>query len=299
MIQSVVLILLIVIPYCPMGSTIPHTLTILEDTLSVDCAQESTEIQLRYYLRRYYIHDYAGNGVNITLNLLVEGADDLDCVIMMCTPEDDSSYNVSMSETSTVHLYTTLFQIEPHENATVSHSGILMRYSVQYFVNTTSGIRVISEMCPYQILCGGEHGDGVSIRFYNTPDLWYEEGTTDHAVTWDTSAGSPTFYRLYEDDFLVGAWSWSGSLTINVDGLSLGDHIFKIRATEGGASGSEEVTVHVVTTIPYGVATGSVGPITFALANLPPIAVGLVIGIFLIPVVFIIYRRKLQTTQSS
>ena len=293
-IQRVVLILLIVIPYSSIGLTMSHTSIIIDDSLSVDHAQESTEIQLRYYLRRYYIHDYAATGVNITLNLLVAGADDIDSVIMMCTPEDDSSYNLSMSETSTENLYTALFQIEPHENATASYSGILMLYSVQYFVNTTSEISVTSEVCPYQILCGGEHGDGLPISFYNTPDLWYEEGTTGHAVTWDTSTGTPNFYRLFEDDFLVDAWSWSDSLTIIVDGLSLGDHIFKIRATDGGISGSEEVTVHVVITIPYGVATGSVGPITSA--DLQPIFSGLVIGICSILVIFIIYRRKLQPT---
>ena len=202
-----------------------------------------------------------------------------------------------MNEISTEYLYMTSLQFDPpHNSTTYVYDGIIVRYDVLYFVNTTTGLSITSEICPYQVKIGGLHGDGVPIEFYNTPDLWYEEGTTDHEVAWAVSTGTPSFYTLSEDDFLIEAWSWTGPLTINVDDLGIGDHVYRLSVTDGWVSASETVTVHVATTIPPGVSTGSVGPITnFVANNLPQMLLGTAIGVCLIVVVFTVYRTKFQS----
>ncbi len=299
-IQSAILLLLIMIPYCSMGSSMSFATIPVEDSHDIINALDTNEIRLRYYVRRFYVHDTAGNGETLQLSLLVESSNDIDCVIMMCTSEVEPSYNVTMIETSTNHLYMTSLRFEPPENSTdYWYNGIIVRYDVQYYVNTTTGLSITSEICPYQVKIAGLHGDGVPIEFYTTPDLWYEEGTTGHEVTWAVSTGGPTFYRLFEDGFLIDAWSWTGPLTINVDDLGIGDHVYLLSASTGGtAYASETVTVHVVTTIPPGVSTGSVGPITDFVANannLPHILLGTAIGVCLIVVVLIVYRTKFQS----
>ncbi len=299
-IQSAILLLLVMIPYCSMGSLMSFVTIPIEDSQDTINASDTNEIRLRYYVRKFYVHSCSGSSVTLQLSILVEVSNDVDCVIMMCTPEVDPSYNVTMNETSTENLYETSLQFALPVNSTLDgYSGIIVRYDVQYFVNTTTGLSITSEFCPYQVKLGGLHGDGVTIAFYTTPDLWYEEGTTGHEVTWAVSTGGPTFYKLTEDGFLIDAWSWSGPLTINVDDLGIGDHVYRLGVSTGGtAHASETVTVHVVTTIPPGVSTGSVGPITDFVANannLPQILLGTAIGVCLIVVVFIVYRTKFKS----
>ncbi|MHA1615034.1 MAG: hypothetical protein ACTSYJ_09330 [Candidatus Thorarchaeota archaeon] len=291
-IQSAILLLLVMIPYFSMGPSLSFT------TMPVESNEFTTldanEIRIRYYVRRYYVHDYAATGRTLELQILVEGSNDIDCVLMMCTPEGEPSYNVTMNETSTDNLYLTSLQfvLVLPENATIYPTyGTIVRYDVQYYVNTTTGVSITSENCPYQVKIGGLHGDGVPIGFYSTPDLWYEEGTTGHEVTWDVSTGSPSFYTLTEDGFLIDAWCWNGPLTINVDNLELGDYVYRLRATAGWTGATETVTVHVVTAIPFGVCTGSVGPIN----NLPQIIIGTVIGVCLIVIFIRVYRTKIKS----
>ncbi len=221
------------------------------------------ELQLRYYLRKYSSKSTGSYGQNLTLYLLIEGSNDLDSVIMICTPEGEPSYSVSMTETSTPNLYTSQLELSISENTTLNmYSEEISRCSVQYYANTTSGSSIVSEVCSYQVIITMLEYDGPIIHFYNTPDLWYLINTTGHEVTWSISEGFPDYYKVYEDDFLIEAWSWNGSVTINVDNLPIGEHVFEVQATAGWTSASETVTVHVVDELPEGVSTGSVGPIT-------------------------------------
>jgi len=285
------ILILVVIPIYSLESTTSHTILSTDESLTIADSPSVSEIRLKYYLRKFYAQNYYNN---LTLSILIEGTNDIDCVLTMITPEGGDSYNMTMVKTDSTNLYTTSFQFEYPENVTYIpyNSPIIVRYSVQYYVNTTTGITMVSAICPYQTAFG-QHADGPSIVFYDTPDLWYEEGSTGHEVTWAVSTGYPDFYKLYEDDFLIEAWSWDGPLTINVDDLAIGDHVFMVEATQGWAIGSETAIVHVVTTIPYGVSTGSVGPITDTLAtSFPLILIGTAISMVLIIGIAIFYRRK-------
>jgi len=289
--RCAMLLILVVIPIYSLESTTSQTIFSTDENQSITDSHSVSEIRLTYYLRKFYAQNFYNN---LTLSILIEGTNNIDCVLTMITPEGEDSYNMTMVETETTNLYITSFQFEYPENVTYIpyDSPIIVRYNVQYYVNTTTGIMKVSDICPYQTAFG-QHTDGLSIVFYDTPDLWYEEGSTGHEVTWAVSTGYPDFYKLYEDDFLIEAWSWDGPLTINADDLEIGDHVFKVEATQGWAFGSETVTVHVVTTIPYGVSTGSVGPITDPLATgFPLIAIGTAISTVLIVGIAIIYRRK-------
>lgn len=279
--------------------SISNTLTDMDESIKVvntrNIAQE--ELRLRYYLQKFYAKASGAYGQNITLYLLVEGSDNIDDVIMICTPEGKSSYNVSMIETSTPNLYTSQLELSVPENTTLSpYMEKTVKCSVQYFVNTTSGMSILSEVCPYQVKVSMLEYDGTPIHFYDTPDLWYLENTIGHEIIWDISTGSPDYYKVYEDEFLIEAWSWSGPVTIYVDNLPLGDYEFEIRATAGWVCGSDTVTVHVVTELPQGVSTDSVGPITnhlfgpFTIPQVGAIAAGITIALF--AVFALLYRRR-------
>lgn len=242
----------------------------------------------------------------MTLYVLIEGSNNIDSVIMICTPEGESPYNISMTETSTPNLYVSLLELSIPDNTTLEmYIERVVRCSIQYYANTTSGTSILSEICLYQVKISMLEYDGPPIVFYNTPDLWYLVNTTDHEITWDISKGIPDYYTVYEDDFLIEAWSWDGSVTINVDNLPLGDYTFKIRASAGWTSATETVTVHVVTDLPKGVRTGSVGPITnpigYLSSNIIAVtSIGLTTAIVLaiITTYLVIIRRSQISIQS-
>jgi hypothetical protein len=76
------------------------------------------------------------------------------------------------------------------------------------------------------------------------------------------------YYTLLKDGHVLEKHEWLGELTINVDGLSLGDHAYQLAVNGGFSTGRDNVTVHVVTELPFGVPTGSVGPDMHPLSNL-------------------------------
>lgn len=100
-------------------------------------------------------------------------------------------------------------------------------------------------------------------QLYDTPDLWYLPGTTGHEVTWATAAHGFR-YVLLKDGLLLEQhnWIWNQELTINVDGLELGEHVYRLTIDGGWSQEMDTVTVHVVNELPSGVPTDSVGPST-------------------------------------
>jgi len=282
--------------------SIPSKPNELENQTIVDneYTNAENELQLRYYLRKfrklYYFPPYSS--ITLDLNLLVEGSDDIDKVLVMCTPVGNSTFNQSMTSSSTENLYTSSLIVPVPEDAPITgYSPYIIYYEVRYFVNTTSGQSIHSEICPYQFYLQGLHSDGGGV-LYDTPDLWYLEGTTGHEITWKLESGSAKEYRLSEDGYLIEHWSWSDPLTINVDELGLGEHVFSIYAYEGGWGDSETVTVHVVTELPFGVNTDDAKPITNILDNpilTPILLVSVGIGsVILIVVILVVYKSRIK-----
>nr|MDO8114033.1 NosD domain-containing protein [Candidatus Sigynarchaeota archaeon] len=107
---------------------------------------------------------------------------------------------------------------------------------------------------------GGSCPDIVSVTVTNmapsftaTPtDLSIEAGSTGSVVTWtfvDPSAASPTYSVLRDGVvFIVDASCTSGvSITVPVDGLAAGWHVFSITVSDGfGGTCSDTVQVHVM-----------------------------------------------------
>jgi len=76
------------------------------------------------------------------------------------------------------------------------------------------------------------------------------------------------YYTLLKDGHVLEHHFWLDELTINVDGLPLGDHFYELVVAGGYSTGRDNVTVHVVSELPFGVPTGSVGPNMHPFSNL-------------------------------
>lgn len=230
---------------------------------------------MRYYLRRYSSHYGQGSSPNITLTIFVEDYDGVDAVIMMYSQKKGDSENVSMF-TQDIGVWQNVTMertLDSWYETTIPISNLTERYSwcsylVKYAANDTLGNWEVSPLCIYMFEHNPVTADHFDINLYDTPDLWYVAGTTNHTVTWDVAPDihgqSGWDYRLYEDGNLTELWGWNGSITIDVDGLDIGNHIFELYLQVVSSRGSDTVTVHVVETpeeIPSGVATGSVGPL--------------------------------------
>ncbi|MGY5876781.1 MAG: NosD domain-containing protein [Candidatus Thorarchaeota archaeon] len=79
-------------------------------------------------------------------------------------------------------------------------------------------------------------------------DVEYIEGTTGHIITWSPSDTDPSHYVVYQNDTEMISASWDGSsITVNVDGLSIG--VYECRIVVYDTSGnwvSDTVIVRVL-----------------------------------------------------
>jgi len=80
-------------------------------------------------------------------------------------------------------------------------------------------------------------------------NLIYALGETGHSISWtitDIYYWNSEYY-IYLDDVLVktGDWDSGDSISLNVDGLEVGTHSFKIVAYDGTAWGKNENTIEV------------------------------------------------------
>ncbi|MHA2086447.1 MAG: hypothetical protein ACXABD_22100 [Candidatus Thorarchaeota archaeon] len=166
--------------------------------------------------------------------IIVEDHDGVDAVTMMYSQKEGDSENISMSTQDTgVWQNVTMSQgLDGWYETTIPVSNISEPYSwcsylVKYVANDTLGNWEVSPLCIYVFTQTIVTADWFSIDLHDTPDLWYLVGTTGHTFTWsvmDIHGQSGWPYVLYEDGHLIEMWSWSGNLTISVDGLELGNH---------------------------------------------------------------------------
>ncbi|NHJ14549.1 MAG: hypothetical protein EAX95_12795 [Candidatus Thorarchaeota archaeon] len=65
-------------------------------------------------------------------------------------------------------------------------------------------------------------------------EVEYAEGSIGNTIEWDVTSTTPLYYEVYRDGSLIGTEPWDGSpIEYNVDGLSLGDYNYTIRAYYG------------------------------------------------------------------
>ena len=262
---------------------------------------------MRYYLRRYT--DNYGQGLpNFTLTTFVEDHDGVDAVIMMYSQKNGDFENLSLS-TQDIGVWqnvTLTHKIDSWYEATIPISNLTEQYSwcsylVRYAANDTLGNMEVSPLCIYVLMHNPITADWFGIELYDTPDLWYVAGTTNHTVSWDTApdshgqSGWP--YSLYEDGHLTERWGWGGGLTVDVEGLDIGNHTFKLYLQVAlSEKPSDTVVVHVVETldeIPAGMSTGSVGPLTEVDdATADPSIPILVVGLSFVAVIIIWKKRR-------
>ena len=262
-----------------------------DDEVTVDVVigvpGEGSNPSMRYYLREYFDVTYIGNR-ELPLSILVMDLDGIENVSMMYSSDHEIWHEVMMTpDNDTGGLFVTSL---PFENLS---SLSRISYSVRYLACDSLGNWAATPLCSYEIQYSLLIGD-CPVDLYDTPDLWYLVNTTGHHVTWEC-AMSGQFYSLYEDSYIIRRGRWRSQLTINVDGLHLGDHTFKIIVDCGGWSDSDTVTVHVVEQLPFGLHQDSVGP-------LKPASLLLMAGILVGPPVTILAlvvlrrRRTKQTT---
>ncbi|MBY9007142.1 MAG: cellulase family glycosylhydrolase [Candidatus Lokiarchaeota archaeon] len=82
-----------------------------------------------------------------------------------------------------------------------------------------------------------------------SPNVYYQEGTTGHSISWIAIDDNPTSYTVTRDGTQVASDSWSSGveITLSVDGLSEGTYRYTCTVNdEDGMSMSYLITVYVV-----------------------------------------------------
>ena len=287
----------------------PSNLVDKSRILTADTLSDSQEgPQMRFFLRRY-TNDFGGNLLNSTLKILVEDDDGVDVVTMMYSQKSGDSDNFTLfnqdigvwQNVTMEHKSASWYEVTIHiSNLTEPYSWC--SFLVRYIANDTLGNSQVSPLCIYVFSTYSTViADWFGIELYDTPDLWYVAGTTNHTVSWnvlpDSHGQSRWIYSLYEDGHLTERWRWEGRIIVDVDGLDIGDHIFDLYLQVALSSKPKDtVTVHVVETsgeIPPGVSTGSVGPITEVDDEAPAsFVLVFVVGLSFIAVIVLWGKRK-------
>jgi len=261
---------------------------------------------MRYYLRRYSPH-FAQTLSSINLSIYIEDPAGVDTVLMMYSQKKGDSDNLSIA-TQDVGVWENLTMDYESEGwyemiipiLNISEPNMWCLYLVKYAANDTLGNWSVSPLCIYVFTHSTTTADWFEIKLYDTPDLWYVAGTTNHTVTWDVAqnihgqSGWP--YYLYEDGYLVELWRWQGYLGTNVDGLALGDHIFELYLQVAfSEKSSDAVVVHVVETpeeMPPGVSTINVGPLTESDNNPLDLSIPIIVTGLAFVAVIIIWKKQ-------
>ena len=79
-------------------------------------------------------------------------------------------------------------------------------------------------------------------------DITYVEGTTGNIITWNPSDENPSNYEVTREGIPVNSSSWDGgSITLNVDGLPIGNYTYKCTVyDESDQNASDTVIVRVI-----------------------------------------------------
>jgi hypothetical protein len=232
------------------------TLTIAYES---DVPGEGSNPTMEYYPRKYYAAEKYN--YNLEVKVLAKDPDGIDSVIMHYADRGSSVWD-----------QTTMVQTEDREDLFAANLGfsynstggrVYDTFRQVFYVATDT----LGNVAQSPLLEFGMGGTVLTVdddpQLYDTPDLWYLLGTTGHEVTWAT-ASHGFRYVLLKDGLLLEQhnWIWNQGLAINVDGLELGEHVYRLTIDGGWSQEMDIVTVHVVSELPFGVPTDSVGPST-------------------------------------
>ncbi|MHA2212546.1 MAG: hypothetical protein ACW992_05240 [Candidatus Thorarchaeota archaeon] len=256
---------------------------------SSDVSADEDGPVMEYYPRKFLTDSYHFH--NLSVVVFANDPDGVDSVAMLFSTVDSGEWNRTELKRNDVNIDRFEGNLIFEGNAT--QSGELVSYSVRYIANDSLGNEVESPTFEFGVYFTVITVDG-GAELYDTPDLWYEVNTAGHEVTWATRTGGRT-YVLHKDGLLLELHRWEQELTINVDGLPLGEHVYSLYVRTGAWGDFDNVTVHVVEETPEGVPTDSVGPqsgpFDTELGYLPVI-VGGVLFVFVI-LVWIVRRQRI------
>jgi hypothetical protein len=243
-------------PECQSVEIHNETMRIADES---DVPGEGSNPAMEYYPRKYYAahtHNY-----NLEVKVLAKDPHGVDSVIMHYTNRGSSSWNQTIMTQSHDRADLYVATLEFIYNSTGGRVYDTFR-QVFYVATDTLGNVAQSPLLEFGM---GETYLTVDDdpQLYDTPDLWYLIGSTGHEVTWAT-ASHGFRYVLLKDGLLLEKhnWIWNQGLTINVDGLELDEHVYKLTVDGGWSIETDIVIVHVVSELPTGVPTDSVGPST-------------------------------------
>jgi hypothetical protein len=79
-------------------------------------------------------------------------------------------------------------------------------------------------------------------------DLEYDQGATGNSITWLANCTAPSSYSVTQNGTSYSSGSWEGYyVTITVDDLAPGTHLFEITVEDGwAASATDQVLVTVI-----------------------------------------------------
>jgi WD40 repeat protein len=109
-------------------------------------------------------------------------------------------------------------------------------------------------VCTVSDLDGKSESDSVTVRVriiqptIDSPsDIAYYEGQKGHFITWRPTDDNPSHFNITRDGDVVNSSSWDGgSITVYVDGLSVGTYDYECTVYDiSGSSASDEVRVTV------------------------------------------------------
>jgi hypothetical protein len=91
--------------------------------------------------------------------------------------------------------------------------------------------------------------DGTLPIIDSPADIQYDEGATGYSITWDPSDLNPQNYTIYRDGLIVKSGLWNASIetiTISVDGLSLGSYTYLILVGDVGLNNAPDIVLVTV-----------------------------------------------------
>jgi len=131
--------------------------------------------------------------------------------------------------------------------------------------------------------------DNVNPEIDSPNDITYIVGTTGNVIVWHPTDAYPATYSVATNSSTVAEGVWGGSrISVNVDGLSVGNYRFRLTVTDGSGNSAEDFVNVVVTPV-----------VTEPPPPPPPIDLGLiglivagVAGVIIIVVLVVVIRKR-------
>ena len=142
--------------------------------------------------------------------------------------------------------YETISSLVPSgSEVSITRYGLIeAEYHWQYRAKDSDG--AISDWVEFGVVGNIDFTVLFDVPVVNSPaDIIYEEGTTGHNIIWIATDSNPDTYSIFKNTVEITSGSWSSGtlITLNVDGLSIGLHEYKITVKDStGKFTSDSVT---------------------------------------------------------